>query len=275
MIILVHGAWHGARHWDKVVEALRALGKESIAIDLPGHGARAQLGPCYLSGDTAEFVTEPSFVAQITVEEAARSLLDTLSSLPSGGKPVVVGHSLGGPIVSRAAELEPDLFGHLVYVSGHVPIGLGSPAAYAALPEWRTGYGEDLFVGDPARTGVVRINPKGENAYLERLREAYYNDVPFDEFLPYAQALTPDLPLDFWIAQSRLSPERWGRIPRTYVRCLLDRALAPAIQTRMIAEADQFTPSNQFHVIDLQSSHSPFSSQPDELATVLAKIQSS
>ena len=275
MIILVHGAWHGARHWDKVVEALRALGKESIAIDLPGHGARAQLGPGYLRGDADEFVTEPSLVAPVTVEEAARSLLDTLYPLSSGRKPVVVGHSLGGPIVSRAAELEPEQFGHLVYVSGHVPIALGSPAAYAALPEWRTGYGEDLFVGDPACTGVVRINPKGGNAYLERLREAYYNDVPFDEFLPYAQALTPDLPLDFWIAQSRLSPERWGKIPRSYVRCLLDRALAPAIQTRMIAEADALTPENKFRVIDLQSSHSPFLSQPQRLARELSNIPGS
>ena len=36
--LLVHGAWHGAWCWEKVVVALEAAGHRAIAIDLPGHG---------------------------------------------------------------------------------------------------------------------------------------------------------------------------------------------------------------------------------------------
>ena len=36
--ILVHGAWHGAWCWYKVVPLLRAAGHRVDAINLPGHG---------------------------------------------------------------------------------------------------------------------------------------------------------------------------------------------------------------------------------------------
>jgi hypothetical protein len=43
----------------------------------------------------------------------------------------------------------------------------------------------------------------------------------------------------------------------------------------MIAEADALTPENKFRVIDLQSSHSPFLSQPQRLARELSNIPGS
>ena len=36
--VLVHGAWHGAWCWDKVVPLLEAKGHTVVAPDLPGHG---------------------------------------------------------------------------------------------------------------------------------------------------------------------------------------------------------------------------------------------
>ena len=36
--VLVHGAWHGAWCWEKVVPLLAARGHAARAIDLPGHG---------------------------------------------------------------------------------------------------------------------------------------------------------------------------------------------------------------------------------------------
>ena len=38
-MVLVHGAWHGAWCWDRVVEQLRAEDVPVVAIDLPGHGS--------------------------------------------------------------------------------------------------------------------------------------------------------------------------------------------------------------------------------------------
>jgi pimeloyl-ACP methyl ester carboxylesterase len=268
-IVLVHGAWHHAYHWQPVVAHLNGMGRRVLCIDLPGHGIKvigSAPGTHPPRADTA------SAVAGVTIEDAAIAVLDAIRG-ESGIRPILVGHSIGGVIVGRAAEMAPDFFGHLVYVSGHVPVKLKSPAAYAQLPQWQTGYGTDLFIDNPAVTGVVRINPHGDTGYLERLRQAYYNDVAYADFLPFARALTPDLPLSFWMGESELTAPRWGTVPRTYFRCTLDRALAPAIQSMMIEEADELTPNNRFRVVELEASHSPFASQPKVVADLLASIR--
>ena len=155
-LLLIHGAWHNAQHWQSVVNSLRELGRRGLAIDLPGHGVN---GPAPIDHDA------PSTVALVSVQDAAMAVVEALRA-ERVVKPVLVGHSIGGVIITLAAELAPELIGHLVYVSGHAPIGLKSPAAYAQLPEWRTGYGDKLFIGNPAATGVVRIDPSGDTPYL-------------------------------------------------------------------------------------------------------------
>jgi pimeloyl-ACP methyl ester carboxylesterase len=62
---------------------------------------------------------------------------------------------------------------------------------------------------------------------------------------------------------------RRGGIPRTYVRCSADRAILPALQNRFIAEADAAFPENPTAVVDLDTSHSPFLSQPGRLAAAI------
>jgi pimeloyl-ACP methyl ester carboxylesterase len=264
--VLVHGAWHNSAHWQPVARELNELGAHTLCVDLPGHGSKAP------PRDRSRENSERSKVAGITIEEAARDLLSTLRSL-TGSRPVVVGHSIGGVIITRAAELEPGLIEHLVYVSGHIPLRYKSAGAYANLPQWRTGFGENLFRDDPAVTGVVRIDPEGPDGYLEALRAAYYNDVSFDAFVPFVRALTADLPLDFWIGEIEATATRWGSIPRSYVRCLLDHALSPAIQTIMLEDADALTPTNRATVLDMNASHSPFASQPTALARFLADVE--
>jgi pimeloyl-ACP methyl ester carboxylesterase len=268
--VLVHGAWHNALHWQSIAVRLAALGHRVVAPDLPAHGLRARFPASYVASDNVGFATEVSPVKDVTLEDAAQAVVATVTAL-GGAKPILVGHSLGGAVVTRAAELASDRIVRLVYVSAFVPVGLGSPAAYGALPEARTGHGEGLFVGNPAELGAVRINPRGADAYLRQLHDAYYNDVAYDDFLPYALSLTPDLPISFWVGEVRASRERWGRLPRTFVRCTEDRALSPALQDRMIVDADRLAPDNRFQVESLASSHSPFASRPDELAAILAR----
>lgn len=269
--VLVHGAWHNALHWQAIAGRLAAHGHRVVVPDLPGHGLAARFPASYIAGDSAGFAIESSPVKEVTLEAAARAVVATLTTLGKT-KPILVGHSLGGAVVTRAAELAPDRIARLVYVSAFVPVGLGSAAAYGALPEARTGYGESLFIGNPADLGAVRINPRGVEAYLRRLHEAYYNDVAYDAFLPFGLSLTPDLPLSFWVGEVRASREKWGRLPRTFVRCTQDRALSPALQDRMIADANRLTPGNLFQVKELASSHSPFASKPDDLVAILAGL---
>lgn len=271
--VLVHGAWHNALHWQAVAVRLAARGHRVLTLDLPAHGLKARFPAAYLSGDADRLATEASPVRDVTLDDAARTVVATLDGL-GDALPVLVGHSLGGAVITRAAELAPRRIARLVYVSAFVPVGLGSAAAYGMLPEAQTGYGEGLFVGNPAETGAVRIQPRGSEAYLRTLHDTYYNDVAYDAFLPYAVALTPDLPLSFWIGEVGASRDKWGRVPRTFVRCAQDRALAPALQDRMIADADRLAPDTLFQVEALDSSHSPFASQPDALAALLDRAVS-
>ena len=63
-----------------------------------------------------------------------------------------------GAIVTRAAELAPELIGQLVYVAAFVPTQLGAAGAYLALPEGQTALGDGLYlgVGSPqSQTGQI------------------------------------------------------------------------------------------------------------------------
>jgi hypothetical protein len=53
---------------------------------------------------------------------------------------------------------------------------------------------------------------------------------------------------------------------------LHDRAIRPLLQQRFIDEANAFVPENLTQVHEMASSHSPFLSQPLELAQLLARI---
>ncbi|MCP3167759.1 alpha/beta hydrolase [Myxococcus qinghaiensis] len=270
--LLVHGAWHNALHWTRVTEALSARGHQVVAINLPGHGLNARFPSAYVKGDAASLREERSPLADLTLDDCATAVVSALEKLrqgAGGAKPVLVGHSVGGAVITRAGELAPQHIGRLVYLSAYCPLRLGSPAGYGALPEARTGYGETLFLGDPGKLGAVRINPRGGTEYLEALRAAYYQDVPMTDFLPFALSLTPDLPLSLWTTKVGATKERWGRIPRGYIRCTQDRALAPELQDLMIREANAFTPGNAFTVESLEASHSPFASRPEALAALL------
>ena len=86
--VLVHGAFHGAWCWYKVVAALEARGHRAIAPDLPGHGLdRTPMEKCNLG------LYVSTVVAAIETEK----------------EPVVlVGHSLGGLTVTQVAERVPE-----------------------------------------------------------------------------------------------------------------------------------------------------------------------
>ncbi|WNG44308.1 alpha/beta hydrolase [Archangium minus] len=270
--LLVHGAWHNSLHWGRVAQHLSGLGHRVVSIDLPGHGLNARFPSSYVAGEQAKLAKEPSPQRDIQLDACASAVVDALKTLQGGTRPILVGHSMGGTVITRVGELAPELMGRLVYLSAYCPVRLKKPSLYGALPEAKTGYGENLFLGNPAELGAVRINPRGDATYMEALRAAYYNDVEPREFLPFALTLTPDLPLALWTSEIIVTRERWGRIPRSYIRCTKDRAIAPALQDLMIREADAFTPANRFEQKTLEASHSPFASQPARLAELLAGL---
>ena len=266
--LFVHGAWHSAAHWNKVAEHLTAMGHRAYAIDLPGSGLDAGYPESYLRGDYDAFASEPSPVGEVHLSDYTAAIVAELKRI---GPATLVGHSFGGLAITRAAEEAPELVERLVYLTAYVPAGVATGAELAGLPEGATSISGAILVGDPTKTGAMRINPRNADPdYVEKGRQALYGDVPTEQYLRFAQYLNPDLPLPVAFEDARGTAERWGAIPRTFIRTSEDRTIPPALQDRMIADADALTPGNSFDVRTLPSSHSPFASMPDKLAELLA-----
>jgi hypothetical protein len=75
-------------------------------------------------------------------------------------------------------------------------------------------------------------------------------DYPDAEFRRLLAGMQTDEPVAAYAGLAVGRAGSWGRIPRTYLRFGRDRTIATALQDRMIAEADAFTPANRFRVHD-------------------------
>jgi hypothetical protein len=139
------------------------------------------------------------------------------------------------------------------------------------LPEGQSGISGAILIGDPRVTGAQRINARdADPSYVEKGRQALYNDLSTEEYLRYLVYCNPDLPVAVAFDNAQGTAERWGRIPRTFIRCTEDHTVPLALQDRMISEADAVTPGNKFHIHTLASSHSSFASMPGKLAEALS-----
>ncbi|MFG2224860.1 alpha/beta fold hydrolase [Streptomyces sp. NPDC048644] len=270
VFVFVHGAWHSSGQWAATQRALAGLGAAGVAVDLPGHGFDALLPSGYLLPGQPGLLTEKSPLATVTMDDCAESVLDTLRQVRPHRRVVLVAHSAGGGPASLAAERAPELVDALVYLSAFVPAGRPRFSDYISSPENATARGQRLHLGDPEELGAIRINPLSRDpAYVEDLRQTHYHDTPPDRFDRWRSALSTDLPLAIPTTPVTVTSARWGRIPRTFLRCADDRALPPAVQDLMIAEADRAVPGNPFTVRTLPGSHTPFAARPRELAAAL------
>jgi pimeloyl-ACP methyl ester carboxylesterase len=105
--VLVHGAWHGAWCWARVLPALRAAGHEAHAVTLTGVGERAH--------QLARGITLDAHVSDVV----NLIVCEELSQV------VLVGHSYGGLVITGAADRllarQAGLLRHLVYIDAVVP----------------------------------------------------------------------------------------------------------------------------------------------------------
>lgn len=233
--VLVHGAWHGAWCWDKVVPLLEAEGHSVTAVDLPGHGV------------------DPSSVAGLTVADYGRAVADAVEA---AGEPVVlVGHSMGGMAISEAAELVPAQLAALVYVCAFLPAG-GQSLMQLADNDPDALVLPNLQVDEAAGTCEVAEDARAAT---------FYGECSADDAAAASARLGPES-LAAFAAPSALTDERGGSVRRIYVECLRDRAISIAKQREMEAAR----PCER--VVAIDTDHSPFLSRPEELAAHLLAV---
>jgi pimeloyl-ACP methyl ester carboxylesterase len=270
-VILVHGFWHGSWCWSLVMEQLAGRGIQSVAVDMDGHGlkSRSPLSRWERPLDRAAFATEPSPVAGVTASSAAETLVGQLKVIGGGEPCVVVAHSMGGVVATAAAEMAPELFAHLVYVAAYAPVS-GLPAgAYIGSREDEGSMVPGLLAADPAVIGALRIDT-GDRGRHAAIREAFYGDVDEATATAAITLLGPDAPVGVPAEAFTVTHGRYGDVPHTYVTCAKDNTNPIALQRRFITEIDAIsqTPTT---VVELDSSHSPFLSQPAALATAITE----
>ena len=233
--ILIHGAWHGAWCWNKVVPLLQQQGHTVTAIDLPAHGE--DLTP----------------VADISLQLYADKICEVISQQQ---EPVIlVGHSLGGISITQAAEQCPSNIRMLVYISGFLlPNGMA-----------RLGYGSDVEGSLIDANKIMSDDKKHVGFNLAGLKETFYHDCCDDDIANATKLIRPE-PIAGIVTPVHYTAENFGGIPRAYIECLQDRAILPVLQKRMYTE----TPVSK--VVTMDTSHSPFFSAADELVEHLIDL---
>jgi pimeloyl-ACP methyl ester carboxylesterase len=259
-----------------VTPILEAQGNAVLRLDLPGAGAKT-IAPTSFGVrpfDPAAFAVERSPVAGVTQIERTHAVVARVKEAASlgDGEVILVGHSAGGITISAVAEHVPELLGAVVYLAGFmVPNGL---SLLAMLPHesMASALSPGLFIGDPVAIGATRINPgPADDAYRSLLKASFYADVTDAEFAQAASRLHCDEPNGGALAPSEITPARFGTVPRHYIRTTQDCAVPLAGQDHMIAAVDG-TIGGTTITHTLESSHSPFLSQPAALSKILLDI---
>ncbi len=190
IVVLVHGAWHGAWCWSNLQAELDGRGIASLAVDLPGHGTSLEpFGD--LHGD-------------------ADHLTQVLAKVH--GPVVLVGHSYGGAVISQAASDAPNVT-HLVYLTAFVPdVGEGVLSLLNSMPPADTALSAAMVIGEGGFSTINpdlahgafygHSNPAATSAHVARLCAQ-----------PFATFTQP------------LTSAAWHTIESTFVRCTEDGAI--------------------------------------------------
>ncbi|RSN53511.1 alpha/beta hydrolase [Amycolatopsis sp. WAC 04182] len=279
IFVFVHGGSSNARAWGPLQNELALLGYRSHAVDLPGHGDRADSPAAYYRQpqDLTALASAPSPLRGVTLQDNVRHVVDTLRRLDGRAPVVLVGNSLGGLTISAVANAVPELLGRVVYLSA---LCLSDPAM---LTEPWDVVDDNLLDALAARItvpevdepGVARLNWRGAHgdpALFAELKAAIMADATDHQFRLLLDSLDPDESYAVLEPGALVQADGWGRVPHTYVRLAEDLSITPAVQDYMIRKADELTPHNPFEVRTLASSHVGYFSRPEIFAELLVDL---
>tara|TARA_B100000427_G_scaffold317936_1_gene314547 strand:+ start:742 stop:1473 length:732 start_codon:yes stop_codon:yes gene_type:complete len=232
IFVLVHGAYHGAWCWERLIPLLAARGARVAAPDLPGHGADRTPTPALSLSLYADHVAE-----------AVRRIEAPVT---------LVGHSMAGAVIAEVAERVPDALSRLVYLTAYMPTDGESILDWARRDE-------------DTRARAQKIDVEGVSCLTvdrETVWDAFYQDASEQDLDWVFPNLRPE-PMTVFRQALRLSAENFGRVPRDYVSCRQDLTITPRLQDDML----DALPARR--TWDMDCGHSPFVVCPEYLAEVL------
>lgn len=232
-IVLVHGAWFDASGWARVTPLLQAKGHEVIAVNLPGHGT-----------DTTSF-------AKITLQSYVQAVKDAIGDRKDV---VLVGHSMGGIVISQVAEEIPGQIKELIYLAAYLP-KTGESLFSLAKQDAASHIGKYLQIDQ--NTGSATIAKDG-------IIDVFAADAPKQADATILSSFKPE-PLAPLATPVILTNAKFGSVKKVYIHTANDHAVSYTFQQTMVKNGrinKQYT---------LSSSHTPFISMPAKLAAILIK----
>lgn len=233
--VLVHGAWQAPYVWDAVRTNLVKKGNKVIIVELPGHGAD----------------TTPTYT--LSIDAYRDKVIEAISK--ASGKVILVGHSMGGMVITSVAEKIPSRISKLVYIGAFLPVSGQSIGDIA-----QTDPGSQLGASLIESADHLTLDVKRDNlAYL------FINDgsqADKDRVVANYRA-EPAIPFG---SKVTLTNENFGSVEKVYIKTLQDIVISPGLQDRMIAAAGVRS------VYTVNTSHSPFLAQPKAVSDLLLAI---
>jgi pimeloyl-ACP methyl ester carboxylesterase len=233
--ILIHGSWHSAWNWHKVVPILEKKGHRALAVDLLGMGR------------------DKTPIEEVTMHKTVEKICNLMDSID--GQVILVGHSKNGIMISQAAEWRPHKVEKLIYLAAYL------------VPNGKTQRAYSVQDTEGVLKPYVTIHPESKSTTLQSTiyKEGLYHDCS-DDIVELAKLLLSPEPIESGMMPLTLTDENYGKIRRFYIECTEDSAVTPFIQRKMYTE----TPCEK--VYRMPTSHSPFFSQPEELVGVFCEI---
>ncbi|MGR3320817.1 MAG: alpha/beta fold hydrolase [Pseudooceanicola sp.] len=184
----------------------------------------------------------------LTLADHAKTILDA-----AGDGAVLVGHSAGGFSISAAAEAAPEKALHLVYVA-------------ALLPKDGATLVQTMRDLTPTGKTVSFSRALGDKGYAFNTQDAgamLYNGVAPDVADWAIEQLCPEPAAPHREAISLGA--NFAGVRKSYIRCTQDHVIPSIDQERMARDGGAT-------LLDIETGHSPFLSEPETLATYIDSI---
>lgn len=195
--VLVHGGGHGGWCWQRLARELRARGHDVWTPTLTGFGERRHLG-----GPDTPFATFVTDVVHVLDHEDLHDV-------------VLVGHSMGGVVVPRVAEVARERIGRVVWLAAVV-----------------ANDGETLLDAVPQTPEIARavtIEPDGTARTDHRLMAEVLMPEGTDEDRAWVTARHCAYPPAALVEPGRLSAFRALDLPASSIAATADAAIPLAL----------------------------------------------
>lgn len=191
-LLFIHGMNGTAKNWTDIPERLAPHVNHAHAVQLPGHDQHMNV---------LDALGNATYTSGLSMDDYIAAVAD---KFPAGGARdvVLVGHSMGGAVISHVAAKHPDRIAGLIYMA-------------AMLPD--DGQSAAEILGWIKSSGLI-------------------NSIGFlGDFLPHLSELEAVRQPQEPMTEAFVRTSDYEALPRSYIRCTKDDVIPVQAQDKMLA----------------------------------------